>query len=327
MKIKSFGSRIKELLTSHWEPTRGKGAFIRSIPRNGRVLDVGCGNNSPMWFKSVRPDIYYVGLDIGDYNQTNSPSEFANEYIVTTPESFADEIEFLNGQMDAVVSCHNLEHCNEPSRVLIAMVNALKDGGTLYLSFPCEESVGFPHRAGCLNFFDDSTHKEVPCWNCTLKSLQRAGCILVFTAKRYRPFPLILRGLFLEPLSIFRRSVIPDGSTWALYGFESLIWGSTSLHTEVRLDDWGPRATKKGHGVNIQPDGTSALWISGHNLNHFGEVWIEFSNQRPKAPAMVTDTLITSEIPDETIRSKGIYKVAIVENSGGKTDVGKFIVN
>jgi SAM-dependent methyltransferase len=220
-------ARILRYVTpARWWANRGKHAFVSALARNGRVLDVGCGNNSPAWFKKVRPDLYYVGIDIGDYNQAQNPSRFADEYLLTSPEDFAGRIEAFGGQMDAVVSAHNLEHCNEPDRVLHAMVKALKPGGKLYLSFPCEESVRFPHRGGCLNFFDDHTHKIVPSWANTQEAIRGAGAILEFAAKRYRPLPLVLRGLFLEPLSAYRGHTFPDGSTWALYGFESIIWAA-----------------------------------------------------------------------------------------------------
>jgi enterobacteria phage integrase len=61
-------------------------------------------------------------------------------------------------------------------------------------------------------------------WKATLDSLALSGCRVEFQAKRYRPFPLWLKGLLMEPVSAARREVIPGGSTWALYGFESVIW-------------------------------------------------------------------------------------------------------
>jgi SAM-dependent methyltransferase len=210
--------------TINMEPQQGKGPFVRAIPRDGRVLDVGCGNGSPAWFRSTRPDLYYVGVDVGDYNQKGDPNEYANEYVICRPEDFAATLERYAGQMDAVVSSHNLEHCDDPDRVVAAMVSALNPGGSLFMAFPCEESVRFPKRGGCLNFFDDSSHQRVPSWKATLDSLALSGCRVEFQAKRYRPFPLWLKGLLMEPVSAARREVIPGGSTWALYGFESVIW-------------------------------------------------------------------------------------------------------
>src|SRR5947209_7245357 len=79
---------------------RGKYRFIRELSAGAKVLDVGCGNNSPAVCKAIRPDVYYVGIDITDYNQTNSAHHFANEYILTDREHFARDIARLENRFD-----------------------------------------------------------------------------------------------------------------------------------------------------------------------------------------------------------------------------------
>lgn len=313
------------LLKINWEPTRGKAPFVRGIPHQGRVLDVGCGNNSPEWFRQARPDLYYVGIDVGDYNHANDPSRFADEYIVCSPLEFAERIALFKGSMDAVVSHHNLEHCNDPDAVLSAMVSALKPGGKLYLAFPCEESVSFPKRGGCLNFYDDSSHNVIPSWTKTLKVLEDAECRLEFSAKRYRPFPLFWQGLFFEPVSMFRKHVLPHGATWALYGFESVIW-AVAPEKKILLRNWGEQTTTRGKGVNMQPNGTSALWIEAANVCPFGDVYVHFGRHRADSPAMVRGDMTTTMIPESVIQTAGEYEVAIVESSGRRTPIGTFTV-
>jgi len=43
-------------------------------------------------------------------------------------------------------------------------------------------------------------------------------------------------GLVYEPLSAIRKEVLRNGATWALYGFESVIWArrdlARSMHEE-----------------------------------------------------------------------------------------------
>ena len=46
--------------------------------------------------------------------------------------------------------------------MLLAMLQSLKDGGQIFISFPSERSITFPSRAGTLNYYDDLTHKEFP---------------------------------------------------------------------------------------------------------------------------------------------------------------------
>jgi SAM-dependent methyltransferase len=204
---------------------RGWDNFVCSVRQNGKLLDVGCGNNSPFRVKLQRPDIFYVGLDVRDYHQQTGAHRWANEYVLVPPQEFAATIQSFANTFDAVISSHNLEHCDEPEAVLHAMLKSLKRGGKLYLSFPCEESVSFPRREP-LNFFDDATHTKPPCFKGTMAAIRSQGCEIDFVAKRYRPAIPFLLGLTLEPYSRLRKKNMPAGSTWALYGFETVIWVS-----------------------------------------------------------------------------------------------------
>jgi SAM-dependent methyltransferase len=226
MLERSLATRSRHLLAM-WLRPRGKQAFLMSLPPGTRVLDVGCGNNSPRETKTLRPDLVYTGLDVGDYNQQDS-IRYADAYIVVPPAEFADAIARHRGQMDAIVSSHNLEHCDDPAAVLNAMAAALRPGGWLYLAFPCEESVRFPKRVGSLNFFDDPTHKQVPRWDAVVGTIRDRGVNLVYASRRHRPKVLAALGLVLEPLSWVLGRSMPAGATWALYGFESVVWGRRS---------------------------------------------------------------------------------------------------
>lgn len=203
---------------------RGKQAFLKSLPPGARVLDVGCGNNSPRDAKMLRPDIVYTGLDVADYNQQDS-LQYADAYVLIAPAEFAGAISAHAGTMDAVVSSHNLEHCDDPTAVLRAMATALRPGGRLFLAFPCEASVGFPSRVGCLNFFDDATHRAMPRWDTVVQTLPANGVTVLYGARRYRPLLLAAAGLLVETLASWSGRNMPAGNTWALYGFESILWG------------------------------------------------------------------------------------------------------
>ena len=130
--------------------------------------------------------------------------------------------------MDAVISSHNLEHCENPIAVIEAMAVALKPQGRLYLAFPSEASVGFPSRRGSLRFSDDPTHRAPPSWTDVIRQLSSSGMTMDFAARRYRPWVAAGVGAVLEPVSMLSRRVMPLGSTWALWGFESVIWATKS---------------------------------------------------------------------------------------------------
>ncbi|WP_236599301.1 class I SAM-dependent methyltransferase [Ramlibacter monticola] len=219
---RTLATRLRHALVT-WLRPRGKQAFLRSLPPGARLLDVGCGNNSPRDAKMLRPDLHYTGLDVADYNQQDS-IRFADAYVVVPADRFAETVRAQAGQMDAVVCSHNLEHCDDPAAVLGAMAAALRPGGRMFLAFPCEQSVRFPHRRGCLNFFDDPTHKTVPSWDGVVATLRGQGMSVLYACRRYRPWLLASIGLVLEPLGAMLRRNMPAGSTWALYGFETIIW-------------------------------------------------------------------------------------------------------
>ncbi len=212
MNIKNF---FKKILRKN-----GKIDFLYNLPEHSKILDVGCGNNSPFTVKTILPRCHYTGLDIGNYNQTKP--NIADSYIITSPENFSSEIYSLKNSFDIVISSHNIEHCNDREGTLDAMLKALKINGRIYLSFPSEESVNFPKRKGTLNYYDDSTHlSSPPNFKEFLKIIEKAGFEIEYENKSYSPFILKLIGWFLEPISKIRKKIMPG--TWDYYGFESII--------------------------------------------------------------------------------------------------------
>lgn len=202
---------------------RGKNSFIVSIVKNGKVMDVGCGNNSPYLVKTLRPDVYYLGLDIDTYKQNSDYEKYADEYIIIEPEYFHKKIEEYSNEFDSIISAHNLEHCNDYISVTLAMIKALKKGGTIYISFPCEESANFPSRKGTLNFFDDETHKNLIKYSIFISLLKENDMDIIFSAKRYRPYIPFIIGLFCEPICRLLDKQAPASGTWSLFGFETII--------------------------------------------------------------------------------------------------------
>lgn len=200
----------------------GRNSFVERCPKGACVLDVGCGNDSPRLFKELRPDIYYVGIDVGDCRQSHDPQLDADEYLIAQSNDFPDSVARLGCRFHAVVSSHNLEHCEDREGIVRAMARALVPGGYLYMAFPSAASIHFPSRGGCLNFFDDPTHRVVPDFAATCAALREEGLTIKYAAPRYRPPLKLLQGLLIEPISSRSKRVM--GGTWALYGFESVIW-------------------------------------------------------------------------------------------------------
>lgn len=218
------------LRKNRWLRPHGKESFLLKMyskhirsKQYPRLLDVGCGNNSVRSVRHYLPDCYYIGIDIGDYNLRPELKELMNEYHVVSSQEFPDKIFQLKDSVDIVISSHNIEHCDEPEKVLKAMAAALKHNGEMYMSFPCEESVNFPHRYGTLNFYDDETHQKLPEWNKILAALKEYDVDIVYKNKNYKPFLDSIQGKINEKKSIKEQRIL--GGTWAYWGFESIIWG------------------------------------------------------------------------------------------------------
>jgi SAM-dependent methyltransferase len=200
---------------------RGKSAFFAQLPTECHVLDVGCGNDSPLLFKTRFPNGHYTGIDVSDYR--HSVPIMADAYHVTTSAGFAAKLSEFREQFDAVISSHNLEHCEDRHATLVAMAKALKPGGMLYLSFPSEDSTKFPSRTGTLNYYDDETHVgEPPQLAHTAQILKESGLEILFEINCYRPLLLRTLGALRERKSKALEQVM--SGTWEYYGFESIIW-------------------------------------------------------------------------------------------------------
>ncbi len=191
------------------------------IGKKVKILDVGCGNKSPEATKKIVSDCYYVGVDVGDYNQTTDSIKLADEYHIFSPADFANGITTLPNDFDLVMSSHNIEHCNEPEKVIKVMCEKLLKGGILYMSFPNSDSVNFPHREGTLNFYDDPTHVYVPDFDKIQVLLKSEGMKIIKAIKSYKPRLHWCVGLINEPISRIKNKILRG--TWDFWGFETII--------------------------------------------------------------------------------------------------------
>ena len=123
---------LKKTLLNKFNPL-GFDSFIEKIPPKSRILDIGCGNDSPKKVKSILPDCYYIGIDICDYNQNSH--FFADEYHIVKKESFNKSINSFKN-IDVIISYHNIEHVDNRKECLRAMKKTLNKNGIMYLVTP-----------------------------------------------------------------------------------------------------------------------------------------------------------------------------------------------
>ena len=146
-----------------------KSAFIKTLPLNSRILDIGAGDGSldifRKWLKPSRPDlkIYAYSLEKGDNFDNYDGYEMA-DWEKQKPI-------FSNTKFDAIYCANFIEHIKSQS-AFFKWINALlNDEGKIYLETSSDYSLFCPtlpelHTHGFAriigNFYDDPTHKISP---------------------------------------------------------------------------------------------------------------------------------------------------------------------
>jgi SAM-dependent methyltransferase len=190
-----------------------------------RILDVGCGNNSPTITKYWFPKSNYSGADIQRYN--NSDQDIAsidNFYLLGMDGSGYDAIPDCS--FDLVILHHVLEHTRTPRPILTSICSKLKPGGYLWIAFPSLRSLSLPSGTGTLQFCDDHTHIYVPDIRETSNILLENG-IKILHAGRSRDVPRALIGALVLPWALVMRLFTGKmcGGLWYILGFEDHVFG------------------------------------------------------------------------------------------------------
>ena len=173
-----------------------------------------------------------LGIDIDNYNNDFDVDQVADEYILSKPNDFVKSLRSIDSNFDAIISSHNIEHCNDRVGVLNAMIDKLNYGGKIYLSFPSKESINFPKRIGCLNYYDDPTHKDLPPdFDLILEILKDKKLKVIFSKTSYKPFLLRCIGIFSYFISNFTKKVYVG--MYEVWGFESIIIAENQKITKV----------------------------------------------------------------------------------------------
>lgn len=105
--------------------------------RPGRMLDVGCGDG----WRLAR--LRSLGWEVrGQEMDPKAASRAAQTYGVRVHLGPLDEAGFDEGEFDAIVMNHVIEHVHDPIRLLARCVRLLKKGGNLIAVTPNAESCG-----------------------------------------------------------------------------------------------------------------------------------------------------------------------------------------
>ena len=105
---------------------------------NCKILDVGCGNASSIFLKTVKPNSTAYGIDVVDFKQSNESKGLYEQYIISEPENFSRSIKNIQEDFDVIISNHNIEHCIDPESTFRAIVDITAVGASIYChAKPC----------------------------------------------------------------------------------------------------------------------------------------------------------------------------------------------
>jgi SAM-dependent methyltransferase len=193
------------------------------LPANPRILDIGCGNNSPTTTKRWFEDCHYSGADITRYN--NSASDLAaidTFYPLGVDGSGYDAIP--NASFDFVILHHVIEHIPNPNPTLAAICEKLKPGGVIWIAFPSLKSLSLPSP---LHFCDDPSHVYIPHVR-EVANVLLSNNVRVLHAGRSKAFIRTALGVVMLPLALLRRAVtgrLSGKGLWYVLGFEDCVFG------------------------------------------------------------------------------------------------------
>jgi 2-polyprenyl-3-methyl-5-hydroxy-6-metoxy-1,4-benzoquinol methylase len=115
------------------------GAYFHPFCRNGRLLDVGCGNGDHL--SRMRG----YGWEVAGIEPDPAAARVARDrHGLEVHEGTVEDAPFAARSYDALTCCHVIEHIGAPQAFLRSMVRFLKPGGRLVIVTPNADSLG--HR-------------------------------------------------------------------------------------------------------------------------------------------------------------------------------------
>lgn len=213
-------------IAMHVCPTKFAMARRRLPSSRIRILDVGCGNNSPSTTKHWFPGCHYSGADIQQYNNDEADIALLDDFYLLTEDGKGYEA-IPDGSYDLVILHHVVEHMTNPAATLPAICSKLKPGGYIWIAFPSLRSLSLPSAEGTLQFCDDETHIHVPDIKEISNALLENG-VRVLHAGRSRSFMRELIGAAVLPWAYLRRMItgrLSGKGLWYILGFEDHVFG------------------------------------------------------------------------------------------------------
>jgi|SRR5579875_1847013 len=187
-----------------------------------RILDIGCGNHSPLKFHIhfKKRKIWYSCIDKEKYN-IDSRDKIDELFLADLEQTNISKL--INEKFDVIYFSHVIEHVNNGFEVLKQIRMLQNSGGILYVETPSLKSLSLPKRKNStLNFYDDPTHKRVYPLNEIISFLENNNYKIIKYGYRkdYRRIIISPLGIFI---SLISRKEIEGPLLWDLMGFANYV--------------------------------------------------------------------------------------------------------
>lgn len=190
------------------------------------VLDAGCGNHSPTLTKKYFPCATYHGIDVSAWNNTSTDVSNTDHLFTIDLENTAALLNTIpSGFYDAVICSHVLEHLANPYDTLSALAQKVREGGVMYIESPNSRSLRLPSARrsflgihGCLNFYDDPTHKTLVDMREAEATTTAQGLTTLALGQRRLKRRIVLLPLYMAA-GIATRGYVPASVVWDVAGF------------------------------------------------------------------------------------------------------------
>lgn len=198
----------------------------KKLPRAPRILDIGCGNNSPSTTKRWFRGCTYHGADIAHYNNNAQDVALIDQFYLLGVDGSGYEA-IPDSSFDFIILHHVVEHMDNPAPILAKICAKLKPGGFIWIAFPSLKSLSLPSAEGTLQFCDDPTHIYVPEVREVSNVLLR-NSVRVLDAGRSRYLVRTALGVVLLPFALVKKLATGNFSgkgLWYILGFEDHVFG------------------------------------------------------------------------------------------------------
>jgi SAM-dependent methyltransferase len=199
--------------------------------KSPRILDIGCGNNSPSTTKHWFPGCHYSGADIAQYNNSEQDIAAIDDFYLLGLDGSGYSV-IPDKSYDFIILHHVIEHMEAPAPILATICSKLKPGGYIWIAFPSLRSLSLPSAEGTLQFCDDPTHVHIPEVR-EISNILLGNDVKVLNAGRSRDFIRALIGAAILPLAFLRRLLTGRMSSkglWYILGFEDHVFGQRRVN-------------------------------------------------------------------------------------------------